>query len=93
MLLGYDPVDLLLALAAGFGCGFLNTAASSGSVVTLPIMIFLGLDPATANATNRLPVLVGAAFEALHPVASLSVETSQRWRSVSGGRRRRPPRR
>jgi uncharacterized membrane protein YfcA len=60
MLLGYDAVDLLLALGAGFACGFLNTAASSGSVVTLPIMIFLGLDAATANATNRLPVLVGA---------------------------------
>ena len=65
MLLGYDPLDLLLALGAGFACGFLNTAASSGSVVTLPIMIFLGLDPATANATNRLPVLVGAASGAL----------------------------
>ena len=60
MLPGYDPLDLLLALGAGFACGFLNTAASSGSVVTLPIMIFLGLDAATANATNRLPVLVGA---------------------------------
>jgi uncharacterized membrane protein YfcA len=65
MLLGYDPVDLLLALGAGFACGFLNTAASSGSVVTLPIMIFLGLDAATANATNRLPVLVGALSGAL----------------------------
>ena len=65
MLLGYDAVDLLLALGAGFACGFLNTAASSGSVVTLPIMIFLGLDAATANATNRLPVLVGALSGAL----------------------------
>ena len=65
MLLGYEPLNLVLALAAGFACGFLNTAASSGSVVTLPIMIFLGLDPATANATNRLPVLVGAASGAL----------------------------
>ena len=65
MLLGYDPLDLLLALGAGFACGFLNTAASSGSVVTLPIMIFLGLDAATANATNRLPVLVGALSGAL----------------------------
>ena len=48
MLLGYDAVNLLLALGAGFACGFLNTAASSGSVVTLPIMIFLGLDAAAA---------------------------------------------
>jgi uncharacterized membrane protein YfcA len=65
MILGLDPLQLVLALAAGFACGFLNTAASSGSVVTLPIMIFLGLDAATANATNRLPVLVGAASGAL----------------------------
>jgi uncharacterized membrane protein YfcA len=34
-------------------------------VVTLPIMVFLGLDAATANATNRLPVLVGALSGAL----------------------------
>jgi uncharacterized protein len=59
-MLGYDPLNLLLGVAAGFACGFLNTAASSGSVVSLPILIFLGLDPMAANATNRLPVLIGA---------------------------------
>lgn len=59
-MLGYDPLNLLLGVAAGFACGFLNTAASSGSVVSLPILIFLGLDPMSANATNRLPVLIGA---------------------------------
>ena len=65
MILGYDPLQLILGVFAGLACGFLNTAASSGSVVTLPVMIFLGLDPATANATNRLPVLVGALSGAL----------------------------
>lgn len=65
MILGYDPLQLIVGLAAGFACGFLNTAASSGSVVTLPVMIFLGLDPAAANATNRLPVMVGALSGAL----------------------------
>lgn len=64
-MLVYDPLQLMLGLAAGFFCGFLNTAASSGSVVSLPILIFLGLDPMTANATNRLPVLIGAASGAL----------------------------
>lgn len=62
---GYDFLDLALGLGAGFACGFLNTAASSGSVVSLPLLIFLGLDPATANATNRLPVMIGAASGAL----------------------------
>ncbi len=65
MIPGYDPLRLILGVFAGFACGFLNTAASSGSVVTLPVLIFLGLDPATANATNRLPVMVGALSGAL----------------------------
>jgi uncharacterized membrane protein YfcA len=57
---GYDLWALALGLIAGLACGFLNTAASSGSAVSLPILIMIGLDPASANATNRIPVLIGA---------------------------------
>ena len=53
-------LEAVLLLFAGVFCGFLNTLASSGSAVSLPAMIFLGMDPAVANATNRLPVLTGA---------------------------------
>lgn len=55
-----DPWMLALAAMAGLACGFLNTVASSGSAVSLPILMMIGLDPITANATNRLPVLIGA---------------------------------
>lgn len=55
----YDLWSLLLGLGAGLACGFLNTAASSGSAVSLPILMLVGLDPASANATNRIPVLIG----------------------------------
>ncbi|MDI9818317.1 MULTISPECIES: sulfite exporter TauE/SafE family protein [unclassified Legionella] len=51
---------MTLFAVAGFFCGFLNTLASSGSAVTLPLLIFLGLSPEMANGTNRLPVLVGS---------------------------------
>lgn len=51
---------VLLTLAGAVG-GFLNTVASSGSAVTLPVMIALGLHPMLANATNRVPVLLGFA--------------------------------
>jgi uncharacterized membrane protein YfcA len=57
---GYDVWALLLGLAAGLACGFLNTAASSGSAVSLPVLMLIGLDPVSANATNRIPVLIGA---------------------------------
>lgn len=46
---------------AGGVAGFFNTLASSGSAVTLPIMIALGIPAPIANGTNRLGVLVGAA--------------------------------
>jgi uncharacterized membrane protein YfcA len=58
-MLGYDLLTLALGLGAGLACGFLNTAASSGSAVSLPILMLVGLDPISANATNRIPVLIG----------------------------------
>jgi hypothetical protein len=59
-LIGTDIWALVLGVAAGLACGFLNTAASSGSAVSLPILLLIGIDPVSANATNRVPVLVAA---------------------------------
>jgi uncharacterized membrane protein YfcA len=56
------PIELLIAAFGGLLCGFLNTAASSGSAVTLPLLVFMGLSPMVANATNRVPVVVAALF-------------------------------
>ena len=49
-----------MLLIAGIVCGFINTLASSGSAVSLPILMTLGLPALAANATNRLPVLLGS---------------------------------
>lgn len=46
-----------LLLAAGMAAGFVNTLAGGGSHLTLPLLILLGLDPNTANGTNRIAVL------------------------------------
>lgn len=45
-------------IAAGFGCGFINTLAGSGSLITLPLLIFIGLPANVANGTNRVGVLI-----------------------------------
>ena len=50
----------MLGLGAGLACGLLNTAAGSGSAVSLPLLMLLGVDPLSANATNRIPVLIGS---------------------------------
>lgn len=46
------------AFGAGLLAGFLNVMAGGGSLVTLPILLFLGLPAATANGTNRVAILV-----------------------------------
>ncbi len=51
-------------IAAGFGAGFINTLAGSGSLITLPLLIFLGLPPTVANGTNRVGVLFQNAVSA-----------------------------
>ena len=50
--------EIPLILVTGVFAGFLNTVAGGGSLLTLPVLIFLGLPPATANGTNRVAVFV-----------------------------------
>ncbi|HBY94307.1 MAG TPA: hypothetical protein DEP84_10160 [Chloroflexi bacterium] len=50
-----------LAVLAGFAAGFINTLAGSGSLITLPLLIFMGLPANVANGTNRVGVLLQTA--------------------------------
>ncbi len=47
-----------LVVLTGFAVGFINTMAGSGSLLSLPLLIALGLDPLTANGTNRVAILL-----------------------------------
>jgi uncharacterized membrane protein YfcA len=55
----HEMVRLSLYVGAGFCSGFLNTIASAGSAVTLPLLIFLGLPASIANGTNRVQIAIG----------------------------------
>lgn len=55
-----DLVYWALLVAVGIACGFLNTLASSGSAVSLPVLVMLRIPEVAANATNRLPVMIGS---------------------------------
>jgi len=48
----------LAVIAAGLFAGFVNTLAGSGSLITLPLLMFLGLPANVANGTNRIGVFV-----------------------------------
>jgi len=55
----------LLILLVGIFTGFVNTLAGSGSLLTLPLLIFLGLPANVANGTNRVSILLQSLISAL----------------------------
>jgi len=48
----------ILVIVVGIFVGFMNTLAGSGSLITLPMLMFLGLDANVANGTNRLALFM-----------------------------------
>ncbi len=50
--------EIGLLFAAGTAAGIINVMAGGGSALTLPILIFLGLDAVTANGTNRIAIVL-----------------------------------
>ena len=60
MLLEYITLPwehVILVILTGILCGFINTLAGSGSLISLPILMFIGLPPNVANGTNRIGIL------------------------------------
>lgn len=51
-------LHFFLLFAVGAAAGFINALAGGGSILTVPALIFLGLDPITANGTNRIAVVI-----------------------------------
>lgn len=51
-----DIWDILLVILIGFIAGIINVMAGGGSLLTMPLLIFLGLDSTMANGTNRVAI-------------------------------------
>ncbi len=49
-------IEVLALLALGGIAGFINVLSAGGSMLTLPLLMFLGLPPQVANGTNRVAV-------------------------------------
>lgn len=50
--------SLVILFAVGAIAGFINVNAGGGSTLSLPVLIFLGLDAAVANGTNRIAIFI-----------------------------------
>ena len=51
-------VSSIILFLVGLIAGALNVIAGGGSLLSLPVMIFLGLPPTVANGTNRVAILM-----------------------------------
>ena len=49
--------EICVLITVGLVSGYLNVMAGGGSLITLPVMIFLGVPGAVANGTNRIGIL------------------------------------
>ena len=54
------PWEYPLLIIVGFIVGIINTMAGGGSLITLPLLIFLGLPSSVANGTNRIAIMMTA---------------------------------
>ena len=54
--------DIIILLFCGIIAGFINTVAGGGSLLTLPILIFMGLPSNIANGTNRVAIFMQNIF-------------------------------
>jgi len=60
-----DILHLLILVIAAFAAGAINSIAGGGTLITFPVLVWLGLDPKVANATSTValwPGLFGGLF-------------------------------
>jgi uncharacterized protein len=51
-------VEAVVLVLAGMAAGFINVIAGGGSLISIPALMWAGLDGAAANGTNRIGVFI-----------------------------------
>ena len=80
-------IDMLWLLLAGIFGGVLNSIAGGGSFITFPALLFAGVPPVSANATNTFASCFGYLSGAYAFRDDLA---AHRHRELPGRDRRRP---
>lgn len=57
--------EALAVFAAGVGAGTINTVVGSGTLITFPVLLAVGLPPVTANVSNCLGLVSGSVTGAI----------------------------
>ncbi|MDO4919696.1 sulfite exporter TauE/SafE family protein [Kocuria sp.] len=57
--MGFEWWQVLLILVAGLWAGTINTIVGSGTLVTFPVLVTLGVPPVTASMSNAMGLIAG----------------------------------
>jgi uncharacterized membrane protein YfcA len=82
-------LDLVALLGAGAAAGLINTVVGSGTLITFPTLLALGIPPVTANMSNTVGLAPGSLSGALSMRPELDGQRQRVWRlgsaSLLGG--------
>lgn len=56
----FDPQILIILIVFGFLAAFIDSVVGGGGLITLPALLFVGLNPTAAVATNKLAGTMGS---------------------------------
>ncbi len=70
-------LELLALLGAGMAAGLINTVVGSGTLVTFPTLLALGVPPVTANISNTVGLVPGSLSGALATRPELTGQQSR----------------
>jgi uncharacterized protein len=60
-----SPLQAVIVFVAGVWAGTINTVVGSGTLITFPVLLAVGLPPVTANVSNTLGLAPGSASGAI----------------------------
>ncbi|MFI7582417.1 sulfite exporter TauE/SafE family protein [Kocuria sp. M1N1S27] len=69
--LPFEPWQVGLILLAGVWAGLINTIVGSGTLVTFPVLVAMGVPPVTATMSNAMGLIAGNLTGAWHYRAEL----------------------
>lgn len=83
------PIDLLFAALAALAAGAVNALAGGGTLITFPVLTFLGVPAVSANITNTVALCPGYFGGTLAQMKDLQGQKSRLWlivpASIVGG--------
>ncbi|GAA1746179.1 sulfite exporter TauE/SafE family protein [Aeromicrobium alkaliterrae] len=67
-----SPVEIIAIVLAGVAAGTINTVVGSGTLITFPTLLAIGVPPVTANVSNTIGLVPGSVSGAIGYRAELA---------------------